>query len=52
MHLSIKAKPSKPDERPLKKNKTNDLKQKAIQHPLIADAVEIFNGKVVDIKIL
>ncbi len=52
MHLNIKAKPSKPDERPLKKNKTNDLKQKAIQHPLIADAVEIFNGKVVDIKIL
>lgn len=52
MHLSIKAKPSKPDDRPQKKNKTNDLKQKAIQHPLVADAVEIFNGKVVDIKIL
>ncbi len=52
MHLSIKAKPSKPDDRPQKKNNTNDLKQKAIQHPLVADAVEIFNGKVVDIKIL
>jgi DNA polymerase-3 subunit gamma/tau len=52
MHLSIKAKPSKPDERPRKKDKTNDLKQKAIQHPLVADAVEIFNGKVVDIRIL
>ncbi|MFQ5485336.1 MAG: DNA polymerase III subunit gamma/tau [Desulfobacterales bacterium] len=52
MHLSIKAKASKPDERALKKNRTNDLKQKAIQHPLIADAVEIFNGKVVDIKLL
>jgi DNA polymerase-3 subunit gamma/tau len=28
------------------------LKQKAISHPLVADAVEIFNGRVVDVKIL
>ena len=27
------------------------LKQKAISHPLVADAVEIFNGRIVDVKI-
>ncbi len=33
-------------------NQNNDLKQKALSHPLINDALEIFNGKVVDIKIM
>ncbi|MCP4629128.1 MAG: DNA polymerase III subunit gamma/tau [bacterium] len=35
-------------------NKKNDnqLKQKAIDHPLVADAIEIFNGKLIDVKIL
>jgi len=28
------------------------LKQEAINHPLVADAVEVFDGKVVDVKIL
>ena len=35
-----------------KKKKNNQLKQKAIDHPLVADAIEIFNGKLVDVKIL
>ncbi len=35
-----------------KKKKNNQLKQKAISHPLVADAIEIFDGKLVDIKIL
>ncbi len=35
-----------------KKNHENQLKQEALSHPLVAEAVEIFNGKVVDIKIL
>ena len=34
-----------------KKNKNNQLKQKALSHPLIADAIEIFDGKLVDVKI-
>ena len=28
----------------------NQLKQDLLQHPLVADAIEIFNGKLVDIK--
>ena len=34
-----------------KKKKDNQLKQKAIDHPLVADAIEIFNGKLIDVKI-
>jgi hypothetical protein len=28
------------------------LKQEALRHPLVADALEIFNGNIVDVKIL
>ena len=28
------------------------LKQQALSHPLVAETVEIFSGKVVDVKIL
>ena len=28
------------------------LKQEALSHPLVTDALEIFNGKIVDVKIL
>ncbi len=35
-----------------KKKKDSRLKQKAIRHPLVADAIEIFDGKLVDIKVL
>ncbi len=34
------------------KKKYNQLKQKAIEHPLVADAIEIFGGKLIDVKIL
>jgi len=36
-----------------KKKSQNDnlLKQKALSHPLVADAIEIFNGKLIDVKI-
>ncbi|CAB1064420.1 DNA polymerase III subunits gamma and tau (EC [Olavius sp. associated proteobacterium Delta 1] len=34
------------------KKKDNQLKQKAISHPLVADAIEIFDGKLIDVKIL
>jgi len=33
-------------------NRAGCLKEAAMSHPLVADAVEIFDGKVVDIKIL
>ncbi len=34
-----------------KKNRDNHLKKEALSHPLIADAIEIFNGKAVDVKV-
>jgi DNA polymerase III subunit gamma/tau len=35
-----------------KKSHDNELKKKSLSHPLVADAVEIFNGKLIDVKIL
>jgi DNA polymerase-3 subunit gamma/tau len=35
-----------------KKKTAKRLKQKALSHPLVADAIEIFDGKLVDVKIL
>jgi DNA polymerase-3 subunit gamma/tau len=35
-----------------KKSNDNELKKKALSHPLVADAVEIFDGKLVDVKII
>ena len=35
-----------------KKIHANELKKKALGHPLVADAVEIFDGKLIDVKIL
>jgi len=35
-----------------KKSQTGRLKQEALSHPLVTDALEIFNGNVVDVKIL
>jgi DNA polymerase-3 subunit gamma/tau len=35
-----------------KKKRRNQMKQEALNHPLIAQAIEIFNGKLVDVKLL
>jgi DNA polymerase-3 subunit gamma/tau len=35
-----------------KKKTAKRLKQKALSHPLVADAIEIFDGKLVDVKII
>jgi DNA polymerase-3 subunit gamma/tau len=35
-----------------KKKNDNRMKKKAISHPLVADAIEIFDGKLVDVKLL
>jgi DNA polymerase-3 subunit gamma/tau len=40
------------DGRDRKKKNDDQLKQKALNHPLVADAIEIFNGRLLDIKIL
>ena len=44
---------SEPDDKHPKKKSQNEhlLKQKALSHPLVADAIEIFNGKLIDVKI-
>ncbi|MDF1592313.1 MAG: DNA polymerase III subunit gamma/tau [Desulfobacterales bacterium] len=34
-----------------KKDTENRQKQAALNHPLVADAIEIFNGKLIDVKI-
>jgi len=41
----------KGNEKVKKKNRDNQLKKKAIGHPLVADSIEIFNGTLVDVKI-
>ena len=44
--------PETDDGSPKKKSQNDNLlKQKALSHPLVADAIEIFNGKLIDVKI-
>ncbi len=53
MNLTIKAGNKQNSEKKQQgKNQNNNLKQKALSHPLVTDAIEIFNGKVVDVKIM
>ncbi len=52
MNLTIKAKNKQNSEKKQGENQNNNLKQKALSHPLVTDAIEIFNGKVVDVKII
>jgi DNA polymerase-3 subunit gamma/tau len=34
-----------------KKSRNNQLKHEALHHPLVADAIEIFDGKLIDVKV-
>jgi len=43
---------STPEDNKRKKKTAAKLKQKAISHPLVADAIEIFDGKLIDVMIL
>ena len=52
MEVAIKAKKEQNNDAQDKKNQADRMKREALNHPLIADAIEIFDGKVVDIKIL
>ena len=40
------------DESRNKKRLTDSLKQEALNHPLVSDVLEIFDGRVIDVKIL
>lgn len=48
----IRTKKIEEDKHQQKNSGTVRLKQEALSHPLVTDALEIFNGKVVDVKIL
>jgi DNA polymerase-3 subunit gamma/tau len=50
--VTIKVKKEQNNDARDKKNQADLIKREALNHPLVADAVEIFDGKVVDIKIL
>jgi DNA polymerase-3 subunit gamma/tau len=52
MNLTIKAENKQNSEKKQGENQNNNLKQKALSHPLVTDAIEIFNGKVVDVEII
>ncbi len=43
---------SSAEDKSQKKKMDNQLKQKAISHPLVAEAIDIFDGKLIDVKIL
>jgi len=50
--LIIHTKKIEEENHPQQTGGTVHLKQEALSHPLVTDALEIFNGKVVDVKIL
>jgi DNA polymerase-3 subunit gamma/tau len=52
MDMRITAKQNSSAENQREKSRAESMKKDALGHHLVADAVEIFNGKVVDVKIL
>ena len=52
MEVIIAAKKIQNSEDQNKKNNAERLKQEALCHPLVTDTIDIFNGNVVDVKIL
>ena len=52
MDVVIVSKKIKDPEHQEKKSQAGRLKREALSHPLVTDALEIFNGNVVDVKIL
>ena len=49
--LSIQAEKEALPENQVRASQTQYLRQEALNHPLVADVIEIFGGTVVDIKI-
>jgi DNA polymerase-3 subunit gamma/tau len=47
--LSNKVDPNQDNQK--KKRRNNQLVQEALHHPLVADAIEIFDGKLIDVKV-
>jgi len=52
MQIEIYVKENEPSEETKKKRPENQIKSDALNHPLVSEAIEIFKGKLVDVKIL
>jgi hypothetical protein len=52
MEIRITARQNSGDEIQREKSLAESLKTEALSHPLVADTIEIFDGKVVDVKVL
>lgn len=52
MDVILMCPPETDDGSPKKKSQNDNLlKQRALSHPLVADAIEIFDGKLIDVKL-
>ncbi len=52
MDVILTCPPETDDGSPKKKSQNDNLlKQRALSHPLVADAIEIFDGKLIDVKL-
>jgi DNA polymerase-3 subunit gamma/tau len=49
--IRVQGKTVDPTERQKKKERDDQARQQALSHPLVAEAIELFSGKVVDVKI-
>jgi DNA polymerase-3 subunit gamma/tau len=49
--IRIHGKAIDPQDRKKKKEREEQVRQQALSHPLVAEAIELFRGKVVDVKI-
>ncbi len=50
--IEIKTKMSTDNNDKKKTDRAGKLRQEALNHPLVQDAIEVFNGRIVDVKIL
>ena len=51
VRLNIKANIQDHAEKQQEKKKINDLKKEAVSHPLVMEALELFDGRVIDIQV-
>jgi DNA polymerase-3 subunit gamma/tau len=52
VEVSVKSAGGENQQKVNKKQEIEKLKKEALHHPLVADAVEIFDGKIVDVELL
>ena len=50
--ILVQGKPADPSVNHKKKSLEKELEQRALSHPLVSEAVELFKGKVVEVRIL